>query len=444
MHEAIEDTSLPSVNRPPSGSRNARTLANFSRNALSETGARRHTLGISIEGSEVSFYYCDRAGTVRSSRMHLVDDAVLVITALILIMSSDRTQLGFEPYIQPPRQVRDTLPVSSVQGCTMRLGDTRLVLDRVIHSAYTLHGPDTVYYAAQRRSDSDPTSSTEVMVKLSWRHVDAARASYAEASLFYDARKNRVEGVANLISDHLCGSLSTSGVRARLGPEASFEDRELQVLVFEEVGIPLYMVLDLDHFHSAMKSLVHSEWFDVHPPNVHLINLRCPAHSQLLDHCHLRHGNIGIDSVMVRASDPTKGLIVDFGAASVMPSRGTEPQCHPLALVRDDLKSFARLLSWMIGVTTSEHLEWEPEAQQLADRIIPKLPATQVDFRMWQARDLKLTCADPLWQRIRACDQQEAEDMDMDDGQAGDQPMAGLVTAEEFLRLLDDDSWFDD
>lgn len=251
---------------------NTIVLTDFARKAFSETGVRRHVLGVSVRGPKIAFCYYDRAGSVCSSWMHLVNDTADVVTALALIALGDREQLGFEPFIQAPVDA----PMDSIKGCTVDLSGQKYVLDRVIHASYTLFGRDTTYHAAHPVQDPDVVMiggdelapPKEVMIRLSWQ---AARPSDegamsdddevepdAEDDLFNDVNARGVEGVARLHSSHLVKRLSTSGVRARVGPgaTATYKDRELQVLVFKDVCMPLHCIANMEDFKIAFQSLI--------------------------------------------------------------------------------------------------------------------------------------------------------------------------------------------
>lgn len=154
------------------------------------------------------------------------------------------------------------------------------------------------------------------------------------------------------------------------------------------------------------------------------------------------HRAVNIDSFMVKASNPREGMIVDlYHAINTTDDDGLSPlPLNPKTffardlltsptprhvLPRHDLESFANILSWIIElyIPTTRSMDFG-----YVKSVGVQLPIMNNDFRTWKVKELKRTCADPLWQRIRA-DYQAREEGDL-------LLAAKLIRAEEFLKVF--------
>lgn len=218
---------------------------------MAELGTRRHILGILVRGFDMFLCYFDRAGSIISSRLHLVDDETSFVTAIISFSLCTPTRLGFEPNIVSPSL--SSAP-TTIRGCYIEVQGRRLMLEEVIHSTDHPYGRGTVVFSARPFSsviDVAGSAVTEVIVKLSWQ----VTTQDSEDELLRHAAKCHVEGIIKLHLSSTAARLS-DGIRKRVMRSNKYIDRELRIQVLGPRCMPLYRVTDLDDFKAAFISLV--------------------------------------------------------------------------------------------------------------------------------------------------------------------------------------------
>lgn len=229
-------------------------LTSIASKVVCYTGHRRHILGVLVDGPEMFLLYYDRAGSIRSSRVHMINDPVGAVTVILLLHLSTSKRLGFDPNITPPQHMQ--LP-TRVEGCYLDVEGYTFVLDKFLHRSESLYGRGTVVYSARPTlAPQEPRQGHRllpdvVIVKTSWQITTRE----LEDGLYKRAAACNVENVTKLYCSHRGGVLSDS-IRTRLVSPGAYTDRELRVQVLGPVCTPLWAVADVDIFKTAFISLV--------------------------------------------------------------------------------------------------------------------------------------------------------------------------------------------
>jgi Fungal protein kinase len=218
-------------------------------------GNRRHVLGVLVVATTVRFVYYDRAGSIFSSALDLLNDSSKIAAAFIKLSYCTLHQLGFETCLK----IAASSPYSfgTFLGCRVHVNDRRFVLEDLIHSTPAIYGRGTVVYAARKFIPSIPSSEPDdiefpesMVVKLSWHPV----MDPSEDEFYKIAAEHGVGGVAKLYSSCVADRLSV-GIRGSLVP-GGYQDRELRIQIMGPVCIPIWRVKDLSEFKNAFISLV--------------------------------------------------------------------------------------------------------------------------------------------------------------------------------------------
>lgn len=346
-------------------------IDNLTKNAfsvMSEAGHRRHILGVLVQGLEIFLCYYDRAGSICSTPIHLINDSVSALTAILLLHLGTFEKLGFDPSMKPP--AGKPLP-THIQGCQIYIAERAFTLDQVVHWGRTLYGRGTIVYAAKPdpadlKKHGHITLPEVVIIKTSWQ----VTTRELEDGLYRRAAARNVEGVARLYSSCVGDRLSL-GPRGKLVPLGDYTDRELRIQVLGPVCMPLYRVVDVDQFKAAFISLVKGQWFCMKSPRFSVNNFSLSiAHHDLYEKAGILHRDISINNLMVDASDPSIGVLIDLDLAATIKDddgnpcpvkpmlTGTKPflaidllQDTPVLrpYYRHDLESFLYVLAWTLA-----------------------------------------------------------------------------------------------
>lgn len=255
FHEDSGDASRPiSRVKPPE------ELSRSAEEVFSAQGNRRHLLGISFAKLDARFWYFDRAGSVRSSKIK-IDDPAFISTFLRLLFV-DSQQLGHEEtFATPPNlEYTSSSPAFVIEnGSLVIIQSTKFQVLETIHSSRELYGRGTAVYAAELAQSLDElyvdpkleTFPNRVVVKFAWQLTEWDD----EDSLYRLAAEHDVQGVARLYRS-ACITRLSRGFRGKLVDAALYLDRELRVQVIGPHCIPLYQVRDVEAFKKAFISLV--------------------------------------------------------------------------------------------------------------------------------------------------------------------------------------------
>ncbi len=83
-------------------------LAGYAIEMFSARGVRRHVLGLYIDSLSVEFWYYDRSAGYGSIPCSFGEGWESIAILLLAIGNASAQQLGFEPHIKPPRNVRSS------------------------------------------------------------------------------------------------------------------------------------------------------------------------------------------------------------------------------------------------------------------------------------------------------------------------------------------------
>ncbi|KAG8908826.1 hypothetical protein FRB99_003064 [Tulasnella sp. 403] len=214
-------------------------LASCALDALCVLGNRTHAFGLFLDRCHAAFWYFDRSGAICSSPFYFPIALSLLASFLTAFTFADSETLGFNPDFQPPVGVRaDTraaLAPSTLAGFTIPFDGSSVILREIIHSQYGLVGRGTLVYSAELcRSRSSKAQGESVVAKLAWQVThrrnewewvdEAVESGYYKKGDFPAQYEHRV---FRALSECL---------RGRFGLQGAGEDRELRLLVMEQVS----------------------------------------------------------------------------------------------------------------------------------------------------------------------------------------------------------------
>jgi hypothetical protein len=290
--EAIEPSvALAPASIPAQSSSNPRPIqvaddsrmSRFALEAMNALGNRRHVIGILITGSNLQYYYFDRAGSIRTSPIPIFANTEQFVASLIRLTMLTPAQMGLQPYdsARAPAKAK----FSRVLFCEAEIEGVRYRISDVIGTDRSLYGSGVVYYSATNlgaalREESRPSKDDKpvdfsydrdnedhkekmenhrkeleaeqrakeerraaiphrVTLKLSWPLV----SSTSDDRLFELASKRGIDRVPRLFGSRVAGRLS-DGPRDALVSREFYQDRVLQVQVLGSVVRSLCSIKD--------------------------------------------------------------------------------------------------------------------------------------------------------------------------------------------------------
>jgi len=221
-------------------------------------GCRRHILTLSFDQLHVHLWYFDRAGSVNSEMIPILD--IRFIAAILRIGISDRRQAGFEPRILPPAY-GVTGPGVDISGYRMVVQGREFVLDTVIQAeVYTL---GKTVYLAHRACRDEPGDTTNVagiddavFVELQWPLADSPRA---DEFVHLAVENNNGDASGFLLYASAVITRLSDGVRGSIfpgGADRLYLDRELRVQVFGPLSTSGLDFKDLNGLREMYTSIV--------------------------------------------------------------------------------------------------------------------------------------------------------------------------------------------
>lgn len=202
--------------------------------------------GIQFMRDKASFWYSDADSTIRSESVPI--DSKEFITAIMCLARASATGLGHSP------EFRDAAGATTTQiiGASLTFNNVLYTITEVLSRARAIHGRCSCVLAA-----TDPDGN-ECAIKLSWQVTTRVN----EVELIKLAHERGVKSIVEVLYSEDLRRLS-EGRRSRLPPTVCqsirVEDRHLRVLVLP-LYMPLYKVLDPNHFLRASISLLDGEW----------------------------------------------------------------------------------------------------------------------------------------------------------------------------------------
>ena len=269
------------------------------------SGNRRHLIGIQASGSDVRFYFYDRAGLIYTEalQLHLEEDAILFVGAVLSLSMISPLRLGLDPLfastLRTPYHLNPGLPLppsqptstwgslTNPEGAMIRVDGVNFIVEDLIMSTGQLYGrgttvfgirpalfptllitPDETPLPHRRTSQTkDPARSSHrqlhqslmplngrLILKLAWQ----VPSRQSEDELLILAQAKGVDGVVKLYKSATLERLSI-GFRGRLVPKKMYIDRELRVQILGPRCIPLRHVSDIEDFKEAFRSLVRGQ-----------------------------------------------------------------------------------------------------------------------------------------------------------------------------------------
>jgi len=362
------------------------------------TGNRRHVLGVYVKRMKVRLCFYDRAGTIYTTPLDLRDDAPRIIAALISLSFLDAFSLGLEPYLAAKTNVPPSRLLQGGENYVIDVDGVTFRTNSLIHAG-ELSARGTAIFEAVPAPPENPTTAKStlidapprVVVKMSWHMPEA----HYEDQLLRLAAERGVAGVARLYCSAV-GPRVSEGFRSRLVPDVMYANRELRIQVIGPLARPLYEISDLKTFKAAFKSLVESAFRFICGQFHYTSKYIYPVHHDLFEKTGVLHRDISPGNLMVDASRPTQGVLIDLDFAARVDARGnplegeTFPHAGtlqfrafelvtlekpPKAYYRHDLESFFYTLLWIQG-------------HYLGGKRIDSPEATRYDFdfnRSWES-----------------------------------------------------------
>lgn len=262
-----------------------RAMSRYANETMSSLGNRRHMMAALVEGLTFRFWYFDHAGSVRTTKLHLLRDTEKIIAAIINISLLTAEQLGLQPISGPDPGIPESM-FRSVKGCEISVDGVRYEIHNVLHRDRNLYGRGAVTYSAytNRASKGEKGMGKEVVlydesvpdqvraeldrdreerearweripdtvaIKLSWRLV----SSPSDDELFSITQERGATSVVTLYGARVAGRLS-DGVRDALVPPESYQDRTLRVQVFGPIYEPISSIAGIPTLQKAFISCV--------------------------------------------------------------------------------------------------------------------------------------------------------------------------------------------
>ncbi|KAG8908827.1 hypothetical protein FRB99_003065 [Tulasnella sp. 403] len=214
-------------------------LASCALDALCALGNRTHTFGLLLNRFCATFWYFDRSGAVCSSPFYFPAALSLLASFLTAFTFADSETLGFNPDFQPPAGVcadtRAALAPSTLAGFTVPFDRGSVVLREIIHSQYGLVSRGTLVYSARIcRSSTNQAEGESVVAKLAWQ-VTHRRNEWEWVDEAVESGFCRKEDFPAQYGHRVFRALSER-LRGRFGLQGAGEDRELRLLVMEQVS----------------------------------------------------------------------------------------------------------------------------------------------------------------------------------------------------------------
>jgi hypothetical protein len=317
-----------------------RAMSRYANEAMSGLGNRRHMMAILVEGLTFRFWYFDHAGSIRTSRLHLLRDTEKIAAAIINLSLLTAEQLGLQPMSGPDPSIPKSM-FRSVKGCEISVDGVRYEIHDVLHRDRDLYGRGTVIYSAytKRASQSEQGKGKQIVlydesvpdqvraeidrereerearweripdtvtIKLSWRLV----SSPSDDELFSIARERGADSVVTLYGARVAGRLS-DGVRDALVSPEFYQDRVLRVQVFGPIYEPISSIADVPTLQKAFISCVQGA------PNLSkklwTSTYGALVYYELYSKIRILHRNMSPNSLMHDSSG--RGVIVDLDHA---------------------------------------------------------------------------------------------------------------------------------
>lgn len=314
-----------------------RVMSRYANEAMSSLGNRRHIIAILVEGFTFRFWYFDHAGSIRTTKLDLLQDTEKIVAAIINVSLLTVEQLGLQPISGPDPSIPKSM-FRSIKGCEISVDGVRYELHDVLHRDRDLYGRGIVVYSAftKRTPKDDKIKGKEVVlydesvpdhvraemdrereekearweripdtvaIKLSWRLAP----SPSDDELFSIARKRGAQGMVTLYGARVAGRLS-DGVRDALVSPEFYQDRALRVQVFGPIYEPISSIADIPALQKAFISCVQGAFYLIE--NCGQNPYRTLGYFELYSKTRILHRNMSPNSLMHDGSG--RGLIVDL------------------------------------------------------------------------------------------------------------------------------------
>lgn len=338
-----DPTNIDATVPPPSGPvvvQDDLWMSRYASEAINELGNRRHMIGILVEGYEIRFFYFDRAGSIRTSKLHLLHDPEKIMAAIVNISLLTVEQLGLQAMKSPDPAAVNKGTFRNIRGCEVSVDGMRYSIVDILHQDRNLYGRGTIVWSALTRRNAsekdkavvlydehltDEARATDdrnraekedklakipegVVLKLSWQLVSKP----SDDDLYDIAHKRGVNNIATLYGSRVAGRLS-DGPRDSLVSREFYQDRVLRVQVFGPVYEPIWKLSSVDQYKRAFIGCVNGTF-------VNLISLFFDgiadaqiAHHDLYVTGKIIHRDVSPKNLMY--SSPGHGTIIDLDHA---------------------------------------------------------------------------------------------------------------------------------
>ena len=278
--------------------------------------------------------------------------------------------LGLEPYLAARTNVSPSRLLQGGENYVIDVDGITFRTNSLIHAG-EISARGTAIFEAVPAPPEHPTPAKSmsvdvpprVVVKMSWHTPEA----HYEDQLLRLAAERGVAGVARLYCSAV-GPCVSEGFRSRLVPDVMYANRELRIQVIGPLARPLHEISEFKTFKAAFKSLVKSAFHFICGHSHYASNNIHPVHHDLFEKTGVLHRDISPGNLMVDASKPTQGVLIDLDFAARVdvhgnPSEGgTFPHAGtlqfrafklvtlekpPKAYYRHDLESFFYALLWI-------------------------------------------------------------------------------------------------
>ncbi|TFY78250.1 hypothetical protein EWM64_g5761 [Hericium alpestre] len=410
---AVGGTESAAPSPPPQGKALRLTsdqvqLAGYANEIFKAAGNRRYVTGIFVNDDEVSLWYYDRIGVVRSRDFNMFKDLELFVLFAVAVSVCDRKHVGYEPLLKPgPATGANDIALSTVENNTLCL-DSRHAVDgsgapvyhdvsfqiigKPIYVQCGIVGRGTVVHAISPKDDGGlALEAGELVAKLSW----PVKTLVAEDALIRDIRSNIDPAWSKHIPDVLC-SMTLDGEaldlpRKLMGSwDGQAEDRVLRILIARRAE-GLEKVRSLEEFETIFLQAV-----------------RC--HRVVFVKTNILHRDLSVDNLLfTRDGDNALAVVNDWDLGKVYKPDERPSAClrmgtaHFMALdllkgdpprhmYRHDLESFIYILIWC-----AMHFDLRGNKQSLHPLLKPWTEGTWEDIYDHKVKHFSsLVDVDPL------------------------------------------------
>jgi hypothetical protein len=240
-------------------------MPRWARECISRTRYdRRYAISMRLLGSQLRFYYFDRAGCIVTSPIDVLESPATLVGAVINLSLCTRKTLGMETACRvplPEAKLKERL-CPQITDLVFDIEGRRYQAEEVKLYNFPLYGRGEITINARMLNpdvfepdDNAPNRAVNVTWREWWQPV----TRLPDDALYLLAEERGVQGIQKLLASMSAGRLSED-VRGRMVPREMYGDQELRVQVLSTRYSYLCKVTNLTWFQKAFVSLLKSEF----------------------------------------------------------------------------------------------------------------------------------------------------------------------------------------